>query len=236
MGYEVNWSRVQLKTDAKVVFRRNYGACVLAGFILTLLSGVLGVVRQAEKGDFSMNLAWGLLLSVGLIAVVLGVFVYNVFTVGGCRFFIENRDYKAPVSKLLFGFQGGHYGNVVWVMFLMNLKIFLWTLLLIIPGIIKGYEYMMVPYILAEQPDIDQADAFAISRQMMMNQKFEAFALDVSFLGWMLLDIFTCGLVGIFWYMPYYYATETELYVVLRNAWMQTQNPICEEPMQGENL
>ena len=79
----------------------------------------------------------------------------------------------------------------------------------------------MVPYILAEQPDIDQADAFAISRQLMMNQKFDAFVLHLSFIGWELL---------------YYYATEAELYAVLRNAWLQRQNPGDGQGMQGENL
>lgn len=191
---------------------------------------------STEEADRPILYRMGVVISIGLIALLVEILVLNVFMVGGCRFFVENRDYNAPVSKILFGFQGGHYGNVVWVMFLMGLKIVLWTLLFIIPGIIKAYEYMMVPYILAEQPDIDQADAFAISRQLMMNQKFDAFVLHLSFIGWDLLAVFTCGIVGIFWSIPYYYATEAELYAVLRNAWLQRQNPGDGQGMQGENL
>lgn len=234
MEYGPNWSRVQLKTSAKEVFRRNYGSCVLAGVILSLLSGAVSIVQKRQTDQYYIE--WGVVISIGLIALLVEILVLNVFMVGGCRFFVENRDYNAPVSKVLFGFQGGHYGNVVWVMFLMGLKIVLWTLLFIIPGIIKTYEYMMVPYILAEQPDIDQADAFAISRQLMMNQKFDAFVLHLSFIGWELLAVFTCGIVGIFWSIPYYYATEAELYAVLRNAWLQSQNPGDGQGMQGENL
>ena len=215
MEYGPNWSRVQLKTSAKEVFRRNYGSCVLAGVILSLLSGAVSIVQKRQTDQYYIE--WGVVISIGLIALLVEILVLNVF-------------------KVLFGFQGGHYGNVVWVMFLMGLKIVLWTLLFIIPGIIKTYEYMMVPYILAEQPDIDQADAFAISRQLMMNQKFDAFVLHLSFIGWDLLAVFTCGIVGIFWSIPYYYATEAELYAVLRNAWLQRKNPGDGQGMQGENL
>ncbi|HIX29116.1 MAG TPA: DUF975 family protein [Candidatus Blautia stercoravium] len=234
MEYGPNWNRAQLKIDAKAAFKRNYGTCVLVGVILSLLSGAVSIVQQRQTDQYYIQ--WGAVISISLIALLVEILVWNVFAVGGCRFFVENRDYSAPASKLLFGFQGSHYGNVVWVMFLMGLKIFLWTLLLIIPGIIKAYEYMMVPYILAEQPDINQADAFAISRQLMMNQKFDAFVLQLSFIGWYLLAACTCGIVGIFWSVPYYHATEAELYAVLRNDWLQKQNPGYDQGSQGENL
>ena len=223
MEYGANWSRLELKTKAKEAFRGNYGSCVLMSIILMLLSGVVTAMERVGDEEYYF-IEWCVVIGVSILSILLCIFLWNVFTVGGCRFFVENRDYNAPVSKILFGFQGSHYGNVVWVMFLMNLKIFLWTLLFIIPGIVKTYEYMMVPYILAEQPDIRQEDAFAISRQMMRNQKFDAFCLQLSFLGWDLLAVFTCGLAGIFWSFPYYYATEAELYAVLRDDWLQKQN------------
>ena len=97
----------------------------------------------------------------------------------------------------------------------------LWTLLLIVPGIVKSYEYRMVPYILAEQPDISSSDAFAISKEMMQGQKFEAFILDLSFIGWWLGSAITCGLLGIFWTAPYQAATNAELYGNLREDWMK---------------
>ena len=145
----------------------------------------------------------------------------GVLELGIYRFFVENRDYSAGIGKVLFGFQCGHYGNVVWIMFLRDLYTYLWTLLLIVPGIVKRYEYRMVPYILAEQPDISSSDAFGISREMMRGQKFDAFVMDLSFLGWWLGSVFTAGLLGIFWTVPYQAAANAELYGFLRNRWIE---------------
>lgn len=112
------------------------------------------------SGDNWMVLAGiaGIVLIVVLIAVIVGmifrVFVGNVINVGGCRFFMESRaaGRSAGVGRIFYGFGGGQYLNVVKTQFFKDLFIFLWTLLLIIPGIIKSYEYYMVPYILSENP------------------------------------------------------------------------------------
>ena len=69
------------------------------------------------------------------------------------------------------GFKKGRYGNIMKTMFFRNLFVFLWSLLLIVPGIIKGYEYLMVPYILAENPTMDRREVFALSKRMMDGQK-----------------------------------------------------------------
>ena len=78
----------------------------------------------------------------------------------------------------------------------------------IIPGIIKQYEYMMIPFLLAE--------AFEKSRQMMKGNKWAAFVLDLSFIGWSLLGIITFGLVNIFFAGPYQYLTQSQLYFRLK--------------------
>ena len=80
------------------------------------------------------------------------------------------------------------------------------------PGIVKSYEYRMVPYILAENPGMNRSEAFAISKQMMNGQKWDVFVLDLSFIGWHLLSGITLGIVGIFWVNPYVQATNAELY------------------------
>ena len=97
----------------------------------------------------------------------------------------------------------------------MNIKIFLWGLLFIIPGIIKSYEYYMVPYILAENPGIDSRRAFELSKEMTRDEKFDIFLLALSFIGWYLLGAITCG-IGILFLEPYYQATFAELYQVMR--------------------
>ena len=73
-------------------------------------------------------------------------------------------------------FGSGSYLKIVGTMFLRGLYIFLWSLLLFIPGIIKSYEYRMVPYLLAECPEMGNSEAFRISKEMMYGQKMEAFS------------------------------------------------------------
>ena len=108
------------------------------------------------------------------------------------------------------------YMNVVGIMFLRDLFTFLWTLVFIIPGIVKSYEYRMIPYILAENPTISRQRAFELSREMTMGHKWDMFVLDLSFLLWYLGGALLCG-IGTLFVNPYPAATEAELYAVLRN-------------------
>ena len=97
-------------------------------------------------------------------------------------------------------------------MFFRDLYTVLWTLLLIIPGIVKSYEYQMIPYLLAENPQMTKEQAFAESKRMMTGQKWRAFVLDLSFIGWNILSALTLGILGIFYVQPYMDATHAALY------------------------
>ena len=76
----------------------------------------------------------------------------------------------------------------------------------------------MVPYLLAEYPDMSRQEAFARSKEMMYGQKWRAFVLDLSFLGWNILSGITFGIVGLFYGRPYQDATDAELYDVLAST------------------
>lgn len=229
------WERIDLKMKGKANFMKNYGPAVLVSLI-TMLVMVKFTQRYSDGGFWHMglefehlNLDWRALRSApdflgrvgiaGGIGTVLDIFLFQVLLVGADRFYVENRDYNAPVGKLLFSFKNGYYGNTVLVMFMKNLFTYLWTLLLVIPGIVKSYAYRMVPYILAEQPDISYRDAIRISQEMMYGQKFDTFILDLSFIGWSLAAVLTCGIAGVFYVKPYVDATNAELYAVLRDSW-----------------
>lgn len=229
------WNRQELKMRGKMAFQANYGSAVAVALLMGIISSFFGggsgvnTARMEQNTDpYSQgsaygeygNLNYGILMGVigaaavvmGLIGTLLTIFVESVLQVGGCRFFIQNQTGRPGIGTMLDGFRSGHYGNIVLTMFLRNLFITLWSLLLVVPGIIKSYEYMMVPYILAENPGMDRREAFQISKQMMDGQKWEAFVLDLSFLGWHLLSVFTCGLLEIFFVAPYLQATYAELY------------------------
>lgn len=157
-----------------------------------------------------------------VFALVLGLFLFNPLQVGAQRFFVVSHYQKAELGELGYAFSNA-YINVVKIMFLRGLYTFLWSLLFLIPGIIKGYEYRMIPYILAENPGIDSREAFAISKKMMDGNKWDAFVLDLSFLGWEILSAFTCGILSIFYVNPYIHMTNAELYVALKEITFGSQ-------------
>lgn len=156
-----------------------------------------------------------IVLIIVVISVCTSVFLLNPLLVGGRKFFMENHRDKGMIGEFGHAFST-NYKNITLTMFLMKLYIALWTLLFIIPGIIKNYEYRMIPYLLADNPDIDRNDAFLISKEMMRGNKWNAFVLDLSFIGWYLLNILTCGLLSIFYINPYVRQTEAELYFALK--------------------
>ena len=159
----------------------------------------------------------GILLFIVLFIVIAAIhaFLFNPLEAGTARFFVRNLNDKAEIRELAYCYDHG-YLNVVKTVFLRDLYIVLWGLLLIIPGIIKSYEYRMVNYILAENPEMNTKEVFAMSRDMMRGNKWRAFVLDLSFLGWHLLSLITIGLAGIFYVFPYRNMTNAALYEFLR--------------------
>lgn len=219
------WNRAELKMRGNMAFKKNYVSAV----VVALLMGIFGTVsgessarRVSENSDiysgnlFNVGMITGLLAGIAtvviLIVLVAKVFVGNLLKMGGYRFFILNQTAQPGIGTLLDGFRSGHYVNIVLIMFLRDLFTALWSLLLVVPGIVKHYEYLMVPYIIAENPAMDYKEAFQISKQMMDGEKMEAFIMDLSFLGWYLLSAVTCGLLAIFYVNPYVQASFAEMY------------------------
>ncbi|MCR5836682.1 MAG: DUF975 family protein [Lachnospiraceae bacterium] len=168
----------------------------------------------------AMGAMVGIVIVVVLIIIVisfaLAAFLFNPLTVGGKKWVLLNRTTKPDIGVFGFAFSNS-YWNVVKVSFIRDIKIFLWTLLLIIPGIIKSYEYRMIPYLLAENPNMSSREAFEISRNLMTGNKWRAFVLDLSFILWgFLAALPVAGLfVKIFWLNPYVELTSGEFYVQL---------------------
>lgn len=152
----------------------------------------------------------GLIVTFGWSAFVAGPVI-----VGTNRYFMEHRGFGSRFERLFWAFKKGRYLNIVKIMFWKEVKIFLWSLLFIIPGIIKAYEYSMVPYILAENPQISSERAFELSKKMTKGEKWKIFVLELSFIGWILIGVIFCCVGQIFVY-PYIAATFAELYQVMR--------------------
>lgn len=182
------------------------------------LSEVLGLVETTEM-DSTMIMGALLLNGVVIVSAVIGllfsIFVTDAITVGVSNYFIKNTYSKPSFSDVFSGFKV-KYGRNIGTLLLVGIKVVLWSFLFIIPGIIKAYEYAIIPYILADDPQISSKDTFKKAKQMMKGNKWRLFKLEFSFIGWLVLCVLTLG-IGTFFLIPYVNAANAEFYTELKN-------------------
>ena len=237
----------QLKQNAKSVLKTTYWMSFLALFIYDIITYVCNTVGNSiknigattdtgdylkfmERGDYeraleelsqsttTQNPIFSLLGSV--VAVCIAIFFLNILTVGIKKMFLRARiTRKAEIGDMFSMFSS--YGPVMKTMFFYNLYVWLWMLLFIIPGIIKSYSYYMVPYIVAENPNISTDRAFEISKKTMDGEKGKAFYMHLSFIGWYLLGLLACC-IGIIFVNPYANATYAEFYAYVKQKALAT--------------
>ena len=159
----------------------------------------------------------GLMLIIGIIGIIIKLLIVYPIEIGKNNYFMGIRQEERSLDNLICIYKSGYLKNTIITMFLKGLFQSLWSLLFIIPGIIKTYEYRMIPYILSENPSLSRQRAFEISKDMMRGNKWNTFVLDLSFIGWYILSGFTIGLLGIFYVNPYVESTNAELYAYLRH-------------------
>ena len=200
-----------------------------------ILSDVPGAVDSfvAQIDPLAVSVVASILVVAFAIGLAINIFVAPLFIVGRNRYYMESRatGYSAGISELLWGFSHS-YLNIVWTMFLKNLIVVLASFCCFIPGIYLGYCYYMVPYILAENPDIRATDALRMSKEMMDGHKFNTAILEFSFWGWWIVGAFACGVGGIL-IQPYYDATFAELYAVLRERFRGNLNGFGHSELGG---
>ena len=153
----------------------------------------------------------GLTLLEILVLFPLSLGVLNAF-----RKLLTEGDNDLVPNAFHLGFKP--YLHKVWGMLLMYILIVLWTLLFIIPGIIKAYSYAMTPYILDENPELSASEAIHRSRMMMKGHKFDLFWLQLSFIGWFFLCLLTTG-IGFLWLQPYYYTAQAAFYEEVKSSY-----------------
>lgn len=141
------------------------------------------------------------------------------------RVLLETGDNRLANNSFSLGF--GNWLHVVWGMVLSTIYIFLWTLLLVIPGIIKSYSYALTPYILVEHPEMSANEAIEESMRLMDGHKFDLFYLQLSFIGWAILSILSLGL-GVFWLIPYQMTAQAAFYRDIKNEAMPLQDNVIE--------
>jgi len=229
------WTRAELKSRARQVLRNNYWKAFFISLVILLATGGgQGGSTSGGRSNINNNLqGWnlpdfspqyivmGILFIISVIFVIIAfftalrIFIGYPLEVGGRRYFIKSAQYADNKGCFTFAFTGGNYKGILTTMLLKGIYNFLWYLLFIIPGIVKSYSYSMVPYILAENPNIGATRAIELSKKMTHGHKASMFVLDLSFIGWYLLGVLALG-VGTLFVLPYDYATKAELYLVLK--------------------
>ena len=181
-------TRKEMKTLAKQKLKGNWGialgSVLIAGVITGVASSAFGIVELIVAGPVAF----------GLCCVFLNIF----------------RKGKADIEDLFEGFTKNFFNNFITGL-LVSVFTFLWSLLFIIPGIIKTYAYAMTFYIQNDHPEMTETDAITASREMMRGHKWELFVLDLSFIGWYLLCGLTFGLLALY-VVPYHNAARTAFY------------------------
>lgn len=223
---------------ARQALRGRWSVAVIAGLIAALLGGLgsegpeVKLNLDASGANVSLDVAGQTIISSGggvneqlgailagsaillaVMAIVLAVLYFvlgSVVEVGYARFNLNLVDHtQARLDSLFSCFS--NWKTTASTRFLKSLYIFLWSLLLIIPGIVASYSYAMTGYILADHPELTAGEAIRRSKEMMEGNRFRLFCLQLSFIGWAILCILTLG-VGNLWLRPYEQAASAAFY------------------------
>jgi uncharacterized membrane protein len=252
------WIRKELKDRAKQTLRKYYWVALLVAFVTAAVGGyAMGAPSIGYRYQFGnyhpqpyhfngMTFDNGFFPAFAAVIAVIAAFAalfglialaicaaYKIFVAGPAaigmrRYFLEARQDRSEPGNLFYAFHRGQYGNAVKATAWRVLFTFLWTLLFIIPGIVKCYAYSMIPYIMADNPKMEYKRAMTLSMAMTKGHKWKIFVLDLSFFGWGILGLLCCG-IGIAFLAPYIAATKAEMYVVLRRNAMEAGIGTTEE-------
>ena len=202
-----------LKDQALATLKGKWGSFVGLTFIYMLLVGIattlsnFGTVFQGSSfATLSLFLSGtGFLLTLLMLPLSMGFSVAHLHS--------SRQDLPADIGDLFYGYK--NFGHVLGTLLLMVLAVIGGCMLLVVPGIILGLAYAMVPFILRDHPELTATETLQMSRTMMKGHKWEFFLLQLSFIGWMILGLFTFC-IGYLWLIPYMQMTMTKYYEQLR--------------------
>lgn len=203
-----------VNNDTDATFGRRRG--VIASLLNSFASGSMVIAVADAINSVTHNGGVSIAVPV-ILSLAVYIFVWLFIRIVMARMLLEGRSYnKLPASRFFYPIHTRKWPRMAWTMFVENVFLFLWSLT-IVGFFIKQYSYRMVPYIVAENPNIEALDAIRLSRRMMKGHKWECFVADCSFLGWYLLNLITFGLSGIFYSNGYNAAFFAEYYVYVRS-------------------
>ena len=195
------------KNRALSALENKWGNFVLITFVYGFIIGITQVLSGDKDSPAILHLI-GLVLFILALPLTWG---YQTLFLGAVR------GGEATAKDLFEGYNKELFSRVLTTTLLYYVYVFLWSLLLLIPGCIKAYSYAMTPYILKDNPEMKNNAAIEESMRMMDGHKLELFLLDLSFIGWAILSILTCC-IGFLWLVPYMNMARVNFYEDLKKA------------------
>ena len=233
-------SSSEFRRRARESLSGNWFVAVIAGFIASLLGGV-GAGSGSVSFDFSSEDLEGVdleailydlgitkemltvfLAFIGVLAIV--GFVYSIIcliigsgvSVGYAKLNLDIVDGGSASVGTIFS-MFGRWKSALWARILVNIRVMLWSLLFVIPGIVASYSYAMVSFVLADHPEMTASEALAESKRIMKGNRWRLFCLNLSFIGWSFLCIFTLG-IGYIWLLPYTQVANAAFYREVKSS------------------
>jgi len=200
----------KFKLDAKSYLNGNWPEIIIVTIIVVLLTSVSGSDSWIgyESGSFKFGLSGGLGQVFSLI--VSGPLAYGYF------YFLKSiKNRSGEISQVFEGFSE-RFKETFMAHLITTMFVVLWSLLLIIPGLIASISYSMVYLILLDNPNMNAYQAIQESKRMMSGNKMRYFEFVISFAGWFFLGILTLG-IGLLYLKPYFDAAKIEFYEDLKN-------------------
>ena len=221
-----NWMMVVLATFVASIFGASVGVGNSTVSPVQLISRITSYMNQDTNIDYQFDNGYmdpvsdqmisafagvfAIVFSLGLIFVLISILLGAVVSLGLCQYNLKMIDGEMPELGILFS-NFSNWSKAVWLVIRRGLFVFLWALLLVIPGIIKSYAYAMSVFVLSENPEISPKEAMEVSQKIMQGNKWRLFCLQLSFIGWDILNLFTLG-IGSLWLGPYKNAAFASFY------------------------
>ena len=192
----------EIRREARTIMQGQWGTCVPIWLIYLLITMVPGLIFRSDSS--------------AIIQFIVGLLVGGPLLLSISKIFLRvYRHEQVEIGQLFEGFN--EFTRSFTAYALTMLYVILWSLLLIIPGIIAGLGYSMTFFIMAENPNIQASEAMRQSKEMMMGHKGELCLLSLSFFGWMVLSIVTLG-IGLLWLESYMYTSVVIFYHKIKGA------------------
>lgn len=232
MGYDHD----RIKANARLFYKNNMGNSILSVLIVlgvgfgvgmalsmvtavpTIFTGVMGAASELSTGTEKTAISAGYVIGmvfVYIIEMAAAIGLYPL-TLGLFGWYRKSIFQKTSLGEMFAPYKKEHILSNIGTMLLTQIFTFLWTLLFIVPGIIKSYSYSQVSFIKTENPNIPARRAIELSEIMMNGHKGDLFYLHLSFIGWGILSVFTGHILGIVYVFPYLYSALSFAYLEVK--------------------